>query len=243
VFDYVPPNSVRSGIWGTVTINDAPVSPWRFRGGFEGVDESGMMGTISAESWTALLAKTWSTATPPNDNVARLWRVDFPYTPPENGVQTWTLNGTVTAATQGVVWLNGHCLGRQITNQPGLFVPQCWLKANNTFIVLTQQGGAPQGYSLQPVEYRSIAKTPFVGTIKKANLSISKFVQHNSVSKSFITSGNGYSLPQQYAGKDGCLAIYDLRGHIVGKAVMKGGKLDGIQKSSIPTGVFITKFK
>jgi beta-galactosidase len=243
MFDYYPPDSLRSGIWGNVTINDAPVSPWRFRGGFEGVDESGMMGTISAESWTALLAKTWSTATPPNDNVARLWRMDFAYTPPANGVQTWTLNGTVATGTQGVVWLNGHCLGRQITNQPGLFVPECWLKANNTFIVLTQQGGAPQGYSLQPVEYRAIAKLPFVGTVQKGKISISNTVQQKSILKSVVVSGRGLSLPQQYTGKDGSVAIYDLRGHLIGKVAIKGGKPADVRKGSIPNGVFITKFK
>jgi beta-galactosidase len=238
--NFVPFDGTRCGLWGTATIGSSTVGPWRFRGGFEGVDESPMMGTISSASWTALLAKQWSTAAAPADNVPRLWRMDFAYTPPENGRQTWTLNGTVTSGTQGVVWINNHCLGRQITNQPGFFVPECWLKANNTLVVFTRQGGAPQGYSLQPVEYRSFAKSPFTGTIQKSKLSISNTVQQKSILKSVVISGNGLSLPQQYTGKNGSMAIYDLRGHLIGKVALKNGKPIA---GSIPNGVFITKFK
>lgn len=242
-FDYSPPDKCRTGMWGTVTIGSSTVGPWRFRGGFEGVDESPMMGTISSASWTALLGKTWSTGNPPADNIPRLWRMDFTYTPPENGRQTWTLSGTVTTGTQGVVWLNGYCLGRQITSQPALFAPECWLKANNTIVLVTQNGGAPQGYSLQPVEYRSFAKSPFTGTIQKSKLSVSKVGQFKNTLKSIIVSGNGLSLPEQYSQNNGSVAIYDLRGHLVGKIAVKGGKPEGMRKGSIPNGVFITKFK
>jgi hypothetical protein len=241
-FDFTPPNTTRTGIWGTITIGGTSVGPWRFRGGFEGVTESPMMGTIATASWTALLAKTWSAGAPPSDNVPRLWRMDFTYTPPVNALQTWTLSATVNAGTQGVVWINGHCLGRQITNQPALFVPQCWLNATNTIVLLTQGGGAPQGYSLTPVEYRSFAKSPLTG-VSPTSAGITPSVRKvNSVS-ALVNTGNKISLPSGFAGKDGSIAIYDLRGHLLGKniTIRDGMPVRAQGGKPIPQGVFIAR--
>jgi beta-galactosidase len=242
-FNYAPPDKCRSGIWGNITIGGTSVGPWRFRGGFEGVDESPMMGTISAASWTSLLAKSWSTGTPASDNIPRLWRMDFTYTPPENGVQTWTLKGTVTSGSQGVVWFNGYCLGRQITNQPALFVPECWLAANNTIIVLTQDGSAPQGYSLQPVEYRSFAMSPLVGVHQKSGSETAVPRQAKSVS-TMVVSGNTCSLPG-YRGNEGSLAIYDVRGRLLERnmAIQKGMPELKRRGAAMANGVFIVRMK
>jgi beta-galactosidase len=225
-YDFTPADNVKSGIWGDITINGSSVGPWRFRGGFEGVKESPMMGTISTDSWSSLLTRPWSTGTPTADHVPRLWRIDFNYTQPVNGVQTWILNGTVNTGTQGVVWINGHCLGRQLTNQPPLFVPECWLKANNTFIILTQEGGAPQGYSLQPVEYRSIAAP----TTSMINPVQNKFVQSRTVNRNakFIIAGNQNTLFSKTTALTGNVVLYDLQGH-------------RIQKKGISQGVFIER--
>jgi beta-galactosidase len=243
-FNYSPPDICKTGILGSVTIGGSSVSSWRFRTGFEGVDESPMMGTISSASWTALLAKTWSTGTPAADHVPRLWRMDFTYAPPANGRQTWTLTGTVTAATQGVVWFNGHCLGRQITSQPALFVPECWLTANNTIIVLTQEGGAPQGYSLTPVEYHSFATTPYTGVSQKSGLAAPSVLQSHGIWAPLVISGNKLSLPVQYKGREGHIAIYDMHGRFVGRIGVKQGTPDNIPIGNmVSNGVLIGRFE
>jgi len=239
--NFTPPDIVKSGILAGVTINGTSTGPWRFRGGFEGVDESPMMGTITPASWTALQAKTWSTGTAPADNVPRLWRMDFAYTAPANALQTWTLNGTVTTGTQGVVWINGHCLGRQITSQPALFVPECWLQANNTIILVTQGGSAPQGYSLAPVEYHSFAKSPVASTSLKDEPPTS-LVGNALGNATVVSTGNRISLPPGFAGKAGSVSIYDLQGHLlVGNVAVRDGVPVLPAGRSIPPGVFIAR--
>jgi len=239
--NFSPPDIVKSGILSGVTINGTSTGPWRFRGGFEGVDESPMMGTITPASWTALQAKTWSTAAPPADNVPRLWRMDFPYTPPANALQTWTLNGTVASGTQGVVWVNGHCLGRQITSQPALFVPEAWLQPTNTIILVTQGGGAPQGYSLSPVEYHSLVKSPVVTTSLKSEFQTA-LAGRSTGTATILSTGNGLTLPPGFAGKDGSVAIYDLQGHlVVGNVAIRNGVPLMPAGKAIPRGVFIVR--
>ena len=225
-FDYAVPDKCRSGIWGSVTINGSAVGTWRFRGGFEGVTESPMMGTIASAAWTALLGKTWSTAAAPSDKLPRLWRIDFPYTPPANALQTWTLTGTVTTASQGVVWFNGHCLGRQITSQPALFVPECWLAANNSIIVFTQDGSAPQGYSLTPVDYRGFAATPWTpasGTVQRSVQAAAPVLPHSGELVAFVVSGSRFLLPAKFIGKNGFVAIFDLQGRFQEKIPVRNG--------------------
>lgn len=239
--DFTPPDAIKSGILAGVTINNASTGPWKFRGGFEGVDESPMMGTISADSWSALLAKAWSAGAAPTNNVPRLWRMDFAYTPPANALQTWALNANVSSGSQGVVWINGHCLGRQLTKQPPLFVPECWLQANNTIVLVTQGGDAPQGYSLSPVEYHSLAKLPSIATGVKRQDPMS-LAGNRTGSSTVLSTGSQISLSSEFAGKDGNIAIYDLQGHLMlgnvrvqnGQAMLPAGKM-------IPRGVFIAR--
>jgi hypothetical protein len=170
--------------------------------------------------------------------VPRLWRKDFTYTPPVNALQTWTLNGTVAAGTQGVVWINGHCLGRQITSQPALFVPECWLQANNTILLVTQGGGAPQGYSLAPVEYHSFASSP-TGLSPRAN---ALAPLSGETSATVVAAGNRISLPPGFAGKAGNLSIYDLQGHVVVRNVVIHNGIPVVPNGmTIPNGVFIAR--
>jgi beta-galactosidase len=52
----------------------------------------------------------------------------------------------------GSVWVNGHNLGRypEKTNAPGLYIPECWLKAGrNTLIILDDDGRSPDAVSVQ----------------------------------------------------------------------------------------------
>jgi len=240
-YDYTPPESVLSGILAGVTINNASTGPWKFRGGFDGVDESPMMGTITPASWTSLLGKTWSTGATPSDNVPRLWRMDFAYTPPTNALQTWTLTATVNTGTQGAVWINGHCLGRQITNQSPLFVPECWLKANNTIVVMTQGGGTPSGYSLTPVEYHSFARSPLVSTTRKGEPSGGRKLSGNGYA-TVVSTGSALSLPPGLSRQDGSVSIYDLQGHLVVENVeIRNGQAMMPSGNPVPRGIFIAR--
>jgi len=237
--DFTPPDIIKSGILAGVTIGGSSTGPWKFRGGFEGVDESPMMGTITAASWTAMKAKTWSTGTAPSDNVPRLWRMDFAYTPPANALQTWTITATVNSGTQGVVWFNGHCLGRQITSQSPLFVPECWLQPTNTIILVTQGGGAPQGYSLAPVEFHSLVKSP-VATTSLKGAPLTPLAGPLTGSTTVFSTGSMLSLPPGFAGKDGRMSIYDLQGILVGNVEIRAGVVVAVGKA-IPRGVFIAR--
>lgn len=240
-YDFTPPESVKSGILAGVTIDNAPTGPWRFRGGFDGLDESPMLGTVGPASWASMLAKSWSTGAAPSDNVPRLWRMDFTYAPPANALQTWTLAATVSAGTQGVVWLNGHCLGRQITNQPPLFVPECWLKADNTIIVFTQGGGAPAGYALTPVEYHSLVKSPVATSSadQRQDVSASGSMRGDATA---ISTGSALSLPPRLATLSGRIAIYDLQGHLVaGNVEVRSGMVSMPEGKPIPRGVFVVR--
>jgi beta-galactosidase len=236
-----PQNMWRSGIFGNVTINGTAVTGWRFRGGFEGVTESPMMGTISSASWTALLQGQWgSSATAPNDNKPKLWRMDFAYTPPADAIETWTLNGSVAANSQGVVWVNGHCLGRQITNQPPLFVPQCWLKGTNTILVLTNDGSVPQGYSLTPVEYYSFAKVFATGIGKPFGEGPGKAVV-SAPSASMLVSGNRFVVPGEFNSRPVTVVVYDLTGKKVRTMRVNGGSVQLLKKAGFSAGVYMVK--
>jgi len=241
--DFTPPDIVKSGILAGVTIGGSSTGPWRFRGGFDGVDESPMMGTITAASWTSMLAKTWSTGTAPSDNVPRLWRMDFPYTPTPNALQTWTLNATVSSGTQGVVWINGHCLGRQITSQPALFVPECWLQANNTVILVTQGGSAPQGYSLAPVEYHSLVPSP-MGTTALKDGAQTRLSERMVGDATLVSIGDKLFLPAGFAGRTGSVSIYDLQGHlVVGNVAVRNGSPVMPSGMSVPRGVLVAHWE
>lgn len=235
-------NMWRSGIFGTVSINGTAVTGWRFRGGFEGVTESPMMGTIAPASWTALLGSQWAaSANAPNDNKPKLWRMDFNYTPPVNAIETWTLNGTVTTNSQGVVWVNGHCLGRQITNQPGLFVPQCWLKGTNTIIILTNDGSAPQGYSLAPVEYYSFAKAFATGTTRFDNGA--RMAGPSATSASMLVSGDRFVLPRHFQGMPLIVAVYDMTGKQVLNVRVNPGRVQVWKKGDLSREVYLVKIR
>ncbi|MEK7392631.1 MAG: hypothetical protein AAB214_08685, partial [Fibrobacterota bacterium] len=239
-YDYTPPESVKSGILAGVTINNASTGPWKFRGGFEGIVESPMMGTITPASWTSLLGRNWSTGAAQSDNVPRLWKMEFAYAPPTNALQTWTLTATVNTGTQGVVWINGHCLGRQITNQSPLFVPECWLKANNSIVVMTQGGGAPSGYSLSPVEFHSFAKSPVAAVSPRTG--VRSMTGNDIQSAPLISTGTKLSLPAGFGVKEGSISVYDLHGHlVVGNVAIRDGEAVVPNGKTVPRGVFIAR--
>lgn len=213
-YNVSPRDIDRSGIWGAVTIDGNATGPWRFRGGFDGVEEAPMMGNISPDSWSSLCSRQWNSSSAPNDNIPRFWRIDFDYTPPENGNQTWTLQGDVTTGSQGIVWINGHCLGRQITNQPPLFVPECWLAPKNTLVILTQNGAAPQNYSLQPEEYRSFVRPQIIEISKHGPVSVES-KQAGILQLLTTFSDNHIDIPEHYVHVPVTLSVYNLKGSLM----------------------------
>jgi hypothetical protein len=146
----------------------------------------------------------------------------------------------VTDGTQGVVWINGHCLGRQITNQPPLFVPECWLQANNTIVLVTQGGSAPQGYSLAPVEYHSLVKSPVITTGLRSN-ELTSMAGKVTGNATVISTGSRLALPPGFA-QEGRVSIYDLQGHfLVGNAEVRNGEAVLPAGKTIQPGVFIAR--
>jgi beta-galactosidase len=191
-----------------------------FRGGFDGLDESPFLAEIPYGGWNGFLNRQWNASVAPVDGIPRIWRIDFNYTPPANAFQTWTLKGDVAQSGRGVVWINGHCLGRNLENQPPLFVPHCWLKSANTIIVFTEDGKAPQNYSLQPVEYRSIVDNSVVKSRQPAS-NAGTISSCNTTERLFLMMGNRFVLPHEFAGKYKHVAIYTSSGKLVQASVIR----------------------
>ena len=82
--------------------------------------------------------KTTFTAAPPGTaGTDPMWRV------------------TTSGLSRGSVWVNGHNLGRypEKIAAPGLYVPECWLKAGpnaNTLVIYDEQGHLPARVRVQP---------------------------------------------------------------------------------------------
>jgi beta-galactosidase len=62
---------------------------------------------------------------------------------------------TTSGLSRGSVWVNGHNLGRypEKIAAPGLYVPECWLKAGpntNTLVIYDEQGRLPARVRVQP---------------------------------------------------------------------------------------------
>jgi beta-galactosidase len=237
-------DTCHSGLLANVSLNGTGLTGWRFKGGFDGLKESPLMGEIDSSSWpTFISASSWSATTPATDNLPRFWRIDFNYTPSSGTLTTWTLRSTIARAGRGVVWLNGHCLGRNLESQPALFVPQCWLTTGtNTFVVLTENGLAPQKDTLGLVEYRSLAKAGTVHTAPSTSSrgsAISGALQQSS----YTIIGNRFTVPKAYTGKQLYVEVYDVAGHKVYVGTIKDNVLDFGRKAGLSKGVHIVKIK
>jgi beta-galactosidase len=146
------PSSVDiKGILGDVTLGSTTLTNWRFKGGIGGMTETGTMGT--ATNWDAFLNRTWTSGTAPADNLPRCWKAQFAYTANPSLHQTFNITGTMGV---GVVWLNGHCVGRSKTNQPALFVPECWLLPSNVLVIFYDNGTPSSNLALTPIESHSV---------------------------------------------------------------------------------------
>ncbi len=222
----VPTDTCRSGLLGNVKLNGTALTNWRFKAGFDTLPELPVMGDVDTISWTSFLAGQWSaSSTAPSDNLPKFWRIDFSYTAPSAALATWTLRSTVARAGRGVVWLNGHCLGRNLESQPPLFVPQCWLSATNTIIVLTENGSAPVNDTLGLVEYFSKVNESNLLTGTLRNGRVLEGASPTVHQTEFTFTGNKFLLPREYAGKKVQATVYDMDGRCIFSASVSSGAL------------------
>jgi beta-galactosidase GanA len=63
-------------------------------------------------------------------------------------VTAWKL--VTDGLSKGVVWLNGHHLGRywSVGPQQALYVPEQWLQAENVMVIFDEQGCNPADVKL-----------------------------------------------------------------------------------------------
>ena len=222
----VPTDTCRSGLLGSVKLNGTKLTNWRFKGGFDGFPEQPVMGDVDTLSWAGFLAGQWSaSSTATSDNLPKFWRIDFTYTAPTAAWATWTLHSTIARAGRGVVWLNGHCLGRNLENQPPLFVPQCWLNGTNTIIVLTENGSAPLNDTLGLVEYFTKVNKSGLLTGTRRNALGGEDASSSIHQSEFMVTGDRFLFPRQYARKKVEAMVYDLSGRCIYRAYVSNGVL------------------
>jgi hypothetical protein len=233
-----------SGIFSGFTLNGTAVSNSlvKFRGGYDGLAESPMTGTVSADAWSTFLARTWSSLAAPSDNIPKFWRTNFNFTPPANGYQSWVLNGTVTKEGRGVVWLNGHCIGRNLEINFPLFIPQCWLNTGaNTMLVFTEDGKTPSNYRLTPAgEYRAFASLS-TGIAKPGTFSEKSSLSQSVKEASFKVVGNTFIIPREFAGATKLISMYSLSGKLLNKFITTKNVVTLTKENGISQGVYIVR--
>jgi beta-galactosidase len=97
-------------------------------------------GLYAPDETLAMKDKGWSKA---KKGKYGFWRTSFK-TPPLKDVASASLS--LTKHGRGVVWLNGHCLGRHWKNgaEAPIKLPLSWLKPVNDVLVLEEEAGLPQ---------------------------------------------------------------------------------------------------
>jgi beta-galactosidase len=124
-----------------------PLTNWRFQGSEAGIAETPLSG--DALNWGSLLRQRWEAAPQPAHRPT-LWRTDVAYAPARHLHETFML--CPRGLSRGVVWLNGHNLGRYDNGDVRLFVPECWLTAHNTLLIFDEEGNAAANVHLEYAE-------------------------------------------------------------------------------------------
>jgi len=179
------PGGVGGAVQVGLTQREAEIShgPWWMRVGLTGERE----GWFLPSQLTAADA-TWSdVTTPTRQTVVRWYRTCFEYSgpghpnlpagqpgqaihelplekerdkivaPTDERAETFFLH--LGSLQRGVVWLNGHCLGRYrnvgYDAERGLCLPSCWLERENWIVVAETDEGLPEGLFLtrDPASY------------------------------------------------------------------------------------------
>jgi len=149
--------SVRAGV--TQREAEIPHSPWRMRIGLTGERENWFLPSRLKED-----SAEWADVTSPTrQTVVRWYRTRFhlpvpvkvnddkerdkAVAPAADRAETFFLH--LGSLQRGVVWLNGHCLGRYrnigYDAERGICVPPCWLERENWIVVAETGRGAPEG--------------------------------------------------------------------------------------------------
>jgi beta-galactosidase len=138
-----------AGIWGGVTSGGgALASSWKFRGGLGGMDETAVVGLV--KNWTDFLGGSWADSQATKSWPA-FWRGSFA-SPLKDGVFA-TVGLRTSGLSSGSVWVNGHNIGR-FSGNTLLYVPECWLGADNTVVIYDASGNSPTSVKLEYIETR-----------------------------------------------------------------------------------------
>jgi beta-galactosidase len=208
------------GIIGQVRLGSTTLTNWRFKGGLNGLDESGIMGIPL--NWNTFIGRTWTSGSAPADNVPRFFKADFNY--PVNPAMHQTFRLTTSAISKGVAWVNGHSLGRTQENMPTyapLYVPECWLRATNTLVIFSVDGRAPQNLALTPQESYAVKTVGSTGV-------------------RFSNPDRGYRSPSVATIKYSSGVVYDLKGRIVARA-NETMSLGSLVKNIRSQGIYIIR--
>ncbi|MBN2575309.1 MAG: beta-galactosidase [Deltaproteobacteria bacterium] len=139
-----------AGIWGGVRSGGAALaSSWKFRGGLGGMDETAVVGLV--KNWTDFLGGAWADSQTTKSWPA-FWRGTFG-SPLKDGVFA-TVGLRTSGLSSGSVWVNGHNLGR-FSGNTLLYLPECWLGADNTVVIYDASGNAPTNVKLEYIETRA----------------------------------------------------------------------------------------
>jgi beta-galactosidase len=156
------PTDQSAGIWGSVTSGgSALASSWKFRGGLGGMVETSPVGRVT--NWSTFLAGTWASSQA-TKNWPAFWMTTFA-SPLQSGAFV-TVGLSTKGMSSGSAWVNGHNIGR-FSGQTLLYVPECWLTANNTLVIYDVSGNSPAGVELQYIETR--LRYPSPGGIEGAD--------------------------------------------------------------------------
>ncbi len=138
------------GIWGEVTGSDGKplAKSWRFRGGVGGIAETAVIGRVT--NWKNFLSGTWVSSA--SGKGPSFWMTTFKSPLQAGAFVTVGLN--TKGLSSGSVWVNGHNIGR-FSGNTLLYVPECWLAANNTMVIYDVFGNSPTGVQLQYFETRA----------------------------------------------------------------------------------------
>jgi beta-galactosidase len=139
-----------AGVWGEVTNGSAAIaSSWKFRGGLGGMDETAVVGLV--KNWTTFLGGAWADSQGTKSWPA-FWRGSFT-NPLKDGVFA-TVGLRTSGLSSGSVWLNGHNVGR-FSGNTLLYLPECWLGADNTVVIYDASGNSPTSAKLEYIETRA----------------------------------------------------------------------------------------
>jgi regulation of enolase protein 1 (concanavalin A-like superfamily) len=162
--------STSRGVWGPVTVIGSPSvtwNGWHFHGGLNGLDETPLIAQVT--NWAPFLAGAWQSTTPPAGQPT-FWRADFNYAtaPGSSEILQLLADGLV----RGQVWLNGHNLGPVPDAHP-IYLPECWLGAQNTLVVFDAQGASPSQLRLQRLaDFVPAAPTGLAANVQSGKINL-----------------------------------------------------------------------